>query len=406
MPTRRLALLIFCLLLAGCGGSAPPANPTRAPLPTLPRTGWRLLAEPISQANAGKIALIGNLVAHQATVNRFAFDAVRNWLISIDALEVAILWDLNTGQRIQVLSQPDASRNAEGDVLHAFFSDQSEVIALVTRRGARFLRAADRAPLPAEPNGVIAVTGAARSPDGKQLATTGGGGELWLWDMLTGRVTRRVPGTGYLAEQPLFASDNVRLAAISRDARGALVRLYDTRNGQILADLRGFQGTPMALAFNADSTLLAVGSRGEVQVFRTSDYAQVYSVVAEELDPRRGLLFSPDKRHLLIGGSADEVFVQAADTGTAVRRLTEHGGRAAALAFSTDGTLLLSVMTSERGAYLWVVESIRADSPNYLRGTLGAGQSGFLTGAFSPDGRLIVLAEASGGLICYGIPSQ
>lgn len=406
MPIRRLVLIMLCLLLSACGGSALPANPTRAPLPTLPRTGWRLLAEPISQANAGKIALIGNLVAHQATVNRFAFDAVRNWLISIDGLEVAILWDLNTGQRIQVLSQPDASRSAEGDVLHAFFSDQSEVIALVTRRGVRFLRAADRAPLPAEPSGVIAVTGAALSPDGKLLATTGGSGELWLWDMLTGRVLRRVPGTGYLAEQPLFAADNVRLAALSRDERGALVRLYDTRNGQVLADLRGFQATPTALAFNADSTLLAVGARGEVQVFRASDYAQVYSVIAEELDPRRGLVFSPDKRYVLIGGSGDEVFVQAAESGTAVRRLTEHGGRVAALAFSPDGALLLSVMSSERGAYLWLVESIRADSPNYLRGTLGAGQSGFLTGAFSPDGKLIVLAEASGGLIFYGIPRE
>lgn len=406
MPTRRLILVIFCLVLSACGGSALPANPTRAPLPTLPRTGWRLLAEPISQANAGKIALIGNLVEHQATVNRFAFDAARNWLISVDALEVAILWDLNTGRRIQVLSQPDASRNAEGDVLHAFFGAQSEVIALVTRRSVRFLRAADRAPLPAEPSGAIAISGAALSPDGKLLATTGGSGELWLWDMLAGRVIRRIPGAGYLAEQPLFAADNVRVAAISRDGRGALVRLYDTRSGQVLTDLSGFQGTPTALAFNADGTLLAVGTRGAVQVFRTSDYAQVYSVAAEELDPRRGLVFSPDRRYLLIGGSADEVFVQAAETGTAVRRLTEHDGRVAALTFSPDGALLLSVMSSERGAYLWLVESIRADSPNYLRGTLGAGQSGFLTGAFSPDGKLIVLAEASGGLIFYGIPRE
>jgi WD40 repeat protein len=401
----RCILLALSLLIAACN-SAAPANPTRGALPTLPNVGWRLSAAPISPANADKLALIGNLIGHSATVNHFAFDAMRNWLISVDAVGVAILWDLNTGRRIQVLSQPDPSFGAEGDVQDAFFSAEGETIALVTRRGVRFLRAADRSPLPELSGGVIAVSGAALSADGRRLATTGGGGELWLWDAVAGRVLHQIAGRGYLAEQPRFAPDNAQLAVTTRDERGALVRLYDARNAQALAELRGFGGAPVALAFNADSTLLAIGALGEVQVFRTSDYAQVYSVSAPEIDPRRGLAFSPDRRFLLIGGRGDEVFVQAAENGAGVRRLTEHGGGLSALVFSADGALLLSVLSSPRGVYVWLVESIRIESPNYLRGTLGAGQSGFLTGAFSPDNKFIALAEASGGVMIYGIPRQ
>ncbi len=396
-------VLMLALLLTACGGAAP-APPTRGPLPTLPNVGWRLLAEPISAENASKLALIGNLVGHTATVNHFAFDSLRNWLISVDALGVAILWDLNNGRRVQVLSQPDPALGAEGDVLNAFFSAEGETIALVTRRGVRFLRAADRSPLPDTAGGVIAVSGAAISADGRQLATTGSNGDLWLWEATSGRVTRRIAGRGYLAERPLFAPDGAQLAVIARDERGALVRLYNARNGQVLAELRGFSGVPVALAFNPDGTLLAVGSAGEVQAFRTSDYAQVYSITAPEIDPRRGLAFSPDKRFLLIGGAGDEVFVQAAADGLGVRRLTEHGGRLSGLAFSADGALLLTVLSDSRGVYVWLVESIRIESPNYLRGALGQGQSGFLMGAFSPDGKLIALAEASGGVMIYGIP--
>lgn len=401
----RLILLMIAVLLTACGSGATP-QPTRGALPTLPNVGWRLVAEPIAPENAEKLALIGNLVGHGTTVNRFAFDTTRNWLISVDALGVAILWDLNNGRRIQVLSQAEASSGAEGDVLNAFFSAEGETIALVTRRGVRFLRAADREPLPDLAGGVIAVTGGARSADGRQLATTGGNGDLWLWDAVTGRILQRVAGRGYPSEQPIFAPDGAQLALISRDERGALVRLHNARNGQILTELRGFSSTPVALAFNPEGTLLAVGILGEVQVFRTSDYAQVYSITAPELDPRRGLAFSPDKRFLLIGGSGDEVFVQSAENGAAVRRLTEHRGRLSALTFSRDGKLLLTVMADERGVYVWLVESIRAESPNYLRGTLGAGRSGFLTGAFSPDNKLIALAEASGGIMIYGIPRQ
>lgn len=400
--SSRLVLML-ALLLTACGGAAP-VPPTRGALPTLPNVGWRLLAEPISAENANKLALIGNLVGHTATVNHFAFDSLRNWLISVDALGVAILWDLNNGRRVQVLSQPDAALSAEGDVLNAFFSAEGETIALVTRRGVRFLRAADRSPLPDTAGGVIAVSGAAISADGRQLATTGSNGDVWLWEATSGRVTQRVAGRGYLAERPLFAPDGAQLAVIARDERGALVRLYNARNGQVLAELRGFSGVPVALAFNPDSTLLAVGSAGEVQAFRTSDYAQVYSITAPELDPRRGLAFSPDKRFLIIGGAGDEVFVQAAADGLGVRRLTEHGGRLSGLAFSADGALLLTALSDQRGVYVWLVESIRIESPNYLRGALGQGQSGFLMGAFSPDGKLIALAEASGGVMIYGIP--
>ncbi|MDW8298058.1 MAG: WD40 repeat domain-containing protein [Anaerolineae bacterium] len=400
----RFVLAMLCLLLTACG-SAAPINPTRGALPTLPNVGWRLLAESITAANAEKLALIGNLVGHKTTVNRFAFDPLRNWLISVDAVGVAMLWDLNSGRRIQVLSQPEAS-DAEGDVLHAFFSAKSDTIALVTRRGVRFLRTADRAPLPDLAGGAIAITDAARSADGQQLATTGGTGEVWLWDAVSGRVVRRIAGNGYLAEQPLFAPDNAQLAVISRDARSALVRVYSVRSGEVLAELRGFGSTPTVLAFNPDGTLLAVGARGEVQVFRTSDYAQVYSIAAPELEPRRGLAFSPDRRLLTIGGQGDDVFVQAANNGADVGRLVGHGGTLSDLAFSADGELLLTVMSSERGVYVWLVKSIQPQPSNYLRGTLGKGQNGFLTGAFSPDGKLIALAEASGGIMVYGIPRQ
>jgi serine/threonine protein kinase/WD40 repeat protein len=70
---------------------------------------------------------------------------------------------------------------------------------------------------------------AAFSPDGKRLATNGGGGPLTLWDVETGQQMLALSGLSGNADSLVFSPDGTRLAGIGLEGDELVVKIWDAR---------------------------------------------------------------------------------------------------------------------------------------------------------------------------------
>jgi RNA polymerase sigma factor (sigma-70 family) len=104
-------------------------------------------------------------------------------------------------------------------------------------------------------DGTLAV---AFSPDGRRLATTGGGPAAHVWDVATGRELRRLKlGRGPIATGLAFSPDG-RTVALASGPSDALV--WELASGQVRRRLAGHLDAVNALAFSPDGRTLASGS--------------------------------------------------------------------------------------------------------------------------------------------------
>jgi WD40 repeat protein len=118
------------------------------------------------------------------------------------------------------------------------------------------------------------VSRAAISPDGATIATatcetvvngecTEGG--IWLWDLLTGRLIKKLAGFPEIVENVAFSADGSTLIAASRDGT---LRFYNASGDQSLFEFT-VPGGISALAVSPDGGLLATGSNnGEVHLWK------------------------------------------------------------------------------------------------------------------------------------------
>jgi WD40 repeat protein/serine/threonine protein kinase len=272
------------------------------------------------------------------------------------------------------------------------------------------------------------ITCVAYSPDGAHIATGSEDRTIRIRDATTGAPQRILVGHAAGLRTIAFAIDNRRLLSVDR---GGDVRLWDTVTGMELFQARGQAaglapgGSSIAIAtvsgqirlldtasaahllevgtvdhpvhrleFSPDGTdLLAVGPAGELHLWHLPGGGGVESLWSKA-DPKSGFLaigpaaaFSPNGRHIATGGHDRVVRILDASTGQVLQSFVGHAESIHALAFSPDGRLVASA-GRDRTIRLW--DSATGRSELILSGHTESVRAL----AFAADGKRL----ASGGM--------
>ena len=191
-----------------------------------------------------------------------------------------------------------------------------------------------------------AVRSVSFSPDGRLLAS-GGGGLVRVWEVESGREVRRLEH-GVEVESVSFSPDGRLLASGGRDM---VVRVWEVESGREVRRMV-HRVWVESVSFSPDGRLLASGGvDGVVRVWDAESGRGVRGM--EHGAWVWSVSFSPDGRFLASGGADGVVRVWEVESGREVRRL-EHGAWVASVSFSPDGRLLAS--GGESGIWIWRVK--------------------------------------------------
>ncbi|MGP4114415.1 nSTAND1 domain-containing NTPase [Streptomyces sp. 4N509B] len=391
----------------------------------------------------------GDLTGHATSVVDLVFGPGGRMLASVATDGELRLWDRDaaTDDARHVLAPRDGE--GDGDVTSIAFSPDGTTVATGVADGtARLVDAGSGAALHTvrvSPGGGVAAVGF--SSDGDTLATAGEDGVVRLWDVAPGEAPRRtlpgegpgeapgeapelsrtLPGHGAPVTGLAFGSDGTTLA--TGDADG-VVRLWDTgaglprrlltggtadgdtsgdatggdptdadTNGDLTDGASGAVGGPggqgsatVVLAFSHDGTTLAAGDEnGTVRVWTTAGEPRRELV----LDRVTSLAFAPDGATLAVGGLEGEVELWDLDTGRLRERLRHHSGWIDALAFTPDGTRLVSANNSDGTVRVFDTAT---------GGAVRTVEVGWTTAlAVSPDGATLAVSGVEGRVRLWGL---
>jgi RNA polymerase sigma factor (sigma-70 family) len=275
---------------------------------------------------------------HAGAVRTLSFSADGKTLVSGTAGgdRTIRLWNPATGKELRTLTG--------GMLASAVFSPDGKTLAL--SRGESAIRLCDPAtgkerPPSTELKGILRL---ACSPDGKLLAAAGL--FLDLLDARTGRSIRSLDGhrTGVYAVS--FSPDGQLLASGGRDGT---VRLWDVATGKESRRLQGDADESAipahwinSLAFAPDGRLLADGRRdGRIRIWDVAAATEVRQFGGDQ-GSIWSLAFAPDGKLLATANADRSVRLWDPATGNEVRQLRGHEGEVEGVAFSPDGRLLAS----------------------------------------------------------------
>lgn len=311
---------------------------------------------------------------------------------------IARIWDARTGRNAAEL------RGHQGDVWMASFSPDGRSVATAGQDGtARIWRSATAnilANLAAHEGGVHT---AIFSADAARILTAGSDGTARVWSRTAG-----VDPSEYAFSEPLvlsgftstltsalFSPDNKYIALASSEPTA---QVWDSSTGAKLFDLAGHTGAITALAFSPDSTLVATASADTNAIIWQVGTGKILQTLKGHSYPVNSIAFSPDSKLLATGGCArinendqgrctqGEIRRWQVASGTPVGGpLAGHTADVGRLAFSSDGSLLLSA-SGDTTARIW--DAHTGQPLGELRGHTNRVHSA----VFSPDNKFIVTA--------------
>lgn len=198
------------------------------------------------------------------------------------------------------------------------------------------------------------ITGVAFGPDGATLAS-GDYQEARLWHVPSGQTLLSL-NEDYVS---VFAfSPDGRLLATSHQPSlaDAVVQLWDTASGDLVANIIGHQGAVWQIVFSLDGRyVVSGGSDGAVRLWQAPDGSPV-AVLAGHSDDVNDIEFSPDGHTFASASSDGTIRIWDLDRLETVMKLESLGRELTSAAYGRDGTVLVST-DLEGEAILWEVES-------------------------------------------------
>jgi len=200
------------------------------------------------------------------------------------------------------------------------------------------------------------------SPDSKQLALSCFDGKVYIWDIAAGTTSNSGPlDCTRSADRVAFSPDGRFIVAVS----AGLIHICNAQTGQLTCEpIRGGnQDTPIAFSPVDDHFVYGEWGRSayvsnimgervlmlEGYVEREKDNEELYAFF-------QSFAYSPDGRFIGTGTIKHTVILWQAATGTRISEVPGYPGSICAMAFSADGSSLISC-SSDTMIRIWDVEA-------------------------------------------------
>lgn len=369
---------------------------------------------------ASRIYYGERLFPHPARVDALAFAPGGRTFLTGAGDGIARLWDVQTGKEIRqfkghsdrfaaLVFSPDGSQ-----ILTANLDKTVRLWDVQTGRELRRFEHLKEVQLVAfAPGGTAVWTGDARlfqlwqikdgallrrigtgdwlpcdiSPDGAYLLVTANtGGSVQVWDAQSGQPLRTLNGHHGEVARARFAANGRSILTASWDKTAIL---WDTASGEKLRTFAGHTETVFDAELSPDGAQVLTASLDTTaRLWDAATGAERYRFAAHT-GPVHDAIFSPDGRSLLTGSTDGTVRLWDLDKLRELDTFAAQTGLIFGLALSPDGKQLLTG-SADMTAILWDVASGRQVRTFQLANRAD-------NVAFSPDGKLALIAPAYGG---------
>ena len=351
----------------------------------------------------------GTLTGHPSPVTKIIFSPDGSTLTSMSDDKTIYLWDIATGERKKALANQGVITvplERQEVIERVFFSSDGGTLATVrfnntirlwdTTTGT-LMQTLTSQKIDVKQTDYRKKIGKVLFSPNKRILVSIGGGEIHLWDVVTGAYKSLTESPGYV-RSAAFSPDGKTLATGNFNGT---IRLWDVATGEQKKTINNLN---VGLNRTHRRDNISLSPNGEK--FATGNYdgtvylwdgitrqeqrlsGQIYHLKDQ---PSRNVLFSPDGSTLASWSLSKDMAIRLWDvtTGKRQRTLTGHTARIKRAIFSPDGHAIAGWSShDERTIRLWDIAT--GKHKRTLTGHIQLVESA----AFSPDGKTLV----SGGL--------
>ena len=231
-----------------------------------------------------------------------------------------------------------------------------------------------------------AVSAVAVSPDGRRAVTASGrdDGTARLWDTATGEQVAALELDAEGVGDVLFSPDGSRILTTTSPDSFTPSTVWGAERGKRLARIGG-AGDVVAAAWDGDGRRIATVEAGGVEVWDARSGARLAAFPGHINDFADSIAFSPDGRHVAVGGSGRSWITEVATGERVFLRGHVNFEDVTSVAFCPDGSCVLTASNDDT-ARTWALDG----TPR----AVFSGHTADVTDAtFSADGRYVVTAS-------------